>query len=802
VIALRAPAGSTRAALGRRLLPTAVYVAAAVVLTWPLAVNLTNGLGAMQGVGDPFLNLWILGWGMRAWTSDPSAVLSGRVFDANIFHPAEGTLTYSDHFLLQAFALAPVFAITRDAVLCYNLLVIGSIALSGLAMHVFVRAVTGSERGAYLAGLAWACWPYRTAHLLHIQLQALYFMPLALLCLHRVAAGRRWRDAFALALVTMLQLTASVYYGLMTGIALAVAGIGLAGATGQWRRPRLWSRLVGAAALVGVLSVPVLLPYMRSQQSEGFGRSLYQAANHSAGVQSYTQVHPVNLVYGRTGILDPRDPAPGERDRRGVEDQMFPGVVLLLLAAIGVWRHWSSDARSVVTAALMMVVTGFVLSMGPEGARGLYALLHDNVYGFQAIRAPARFAVIFMAGAALLAALGARSLPPRLATGLLILLSIEYLNAPLPLAAAPPRTTAVGQWLAQEPLPGAVLHLPLTIDIENTPFMVQSLEHGRPIVNGYSGQRPPFYSALVESLSDLPSPTAYAALREIDVRFVVSPVPVAGVSDPSSPLVERARLPGGTIYEVRWTPEALAALERLSGPPPPPPGRAPFAAGERAVYDVYWDGGPVNLPAGRATVSVTEGQPDGPRWQFETRAETANWVSTFFEAQDRFTTTTDAALLPIEHARAIREGRRALDRTYVYDRDARHVRIGASREAALGAEALVLPLGSEYARDAVSALYYVRTLPLAPGTQVSVPLNEAGTSLMLLVAVGEAETIEHGGRQVPVLRLEPRIMRRIERRRPVAMTVWLSADEHRVPVRLIVEAGFGRVRVELIDYAR
>ena len=39
-----------------------------------------------------------------------------------------------------------------------------------------------------------------------------------------------------------------------------------------------------------------------------------------------------------------------------------------------------------------------------------------------------------------------------------------------------------------------MLHLPLTIDIENTPFMVQSLEHGRPIVNGYSGQRPAFFS--------------------------------------------------------------------------------------------------------------------------------------------------------------------------------------------------------------------------------------------------------------------------------------------------------------------
>jgi hypothetical protein len=159
-------------------------------------------------------------------------------------------------------------------------------------------------------------------------------------------------------------------------------------------------------------------------------------------------------------------------------------------------------------------------------------------------------------------------------------------------------------------------------------------------------------------------------------------------------------------------------------------------------------------------------------------------------------------LLPTEHAREIREGRRALDRTYIYDRDARNVRIGATRDAALAADALVLPLGAEAARDAVTALYYVRTLTLAPGSMVSVPINEAGTSLVLQVAVADAETIEHDGRRVAALRLEPRLMRRIERRRPVTMTMWLSADERRVPLRAIVEAGFGRVRAELVNYRR
>jgi hypothetical protein len=788
----------------RASLALTVYVIAALVLTWPLAITLTTRLGALQGPGDPYLNLWILGWGLHAWTTDPASVFSGRVFDANIFFPAEGTLAYSDHFLLQALALSPVYAISGNAVLCYNLLVIGSLALSGLAMHALTRTVTGSTTAAFLAGLAWACWPYRTAHLLHIQLQALYFMPLALLCLHRVVAGRRWRDGLALGAAASLQAIASVYYGIMTAVLLVTASVALGVTTGQWLARRLWSRLIVAAIVALILAVPAALPYMRVQQSEGFGRTLFEAGNHSASWRSYTQVPPDNLVYGRTGLLAPREPAAGERNRRTVEHQMFPGAVLLLLAVAGVVLNLRRDARPLVLSSLAVVVVGGVLSLGPEGARGLYATLHDNAYGFQAIRAPARFAVVAFMGLALLAALGLRAVALRVGMErrryvgivLISLLCLEYLNAPLALVAAPPLRTDIGQWLAHEPTAGAVLYLPLGDDIDNTPAMVQSLEHHRPIVNGYSGQRPPFFSALVESLADFPSPNALATIHELDLRFIVAPAVVAGAGDARSPLVERARFTDAVIYEVRWSDEALAALGEVSGPAPPPAGIAPFAVGESLVYEVRWDGGPVDLPAGKAVLTVLDGGP-GRDWTFEARADTAEWLSRFFQARDRFVTVADAGLRPLEHQREIREGRRELNRTYLYDRDARHIRIGASREAALAPDAMTLPLGVPDARDALSALYYVRSLPLSPGTIVTVPLNEAGASLQLLVAAAEQEVIQHGGRPMAAIRVEPRLMRRIERRQPLSMTIWLSADGQRVPLRVIVRAGFGQVRAEL-----
>lgn len=787
--------------------PALLYAAAACLITWPLATRLASHLGATEGAGDPYLNVWALGWGMHAWTTDPMSVLTGRVFDANIFFPAPLTLTYSDHLLLQSLIVSPFYAATGQVALCYNLLVLLSIAASGLAMHALVRGVTASTPAAVIAGLAWACWPYRTAHLLHLQLQSLYFLPLALLALHRLAAGRRHADALWLGVCAALQAVSSVYYGVMSAVALSAAAVALALSTGQWRRRQWWMNLLAAAVLAGIVVGPVAWPYWRSQVREGFGRNLSEASTHSASVQSYTQVPPDNLLYGRTGWLAPRAPAPGERDRRHVEHQMFPGLVLVGLALLGVVRGWRSDRRPVAVSATALVIVGVVLSLGPDGIRTLYAWAADWVFGFQAIRAPARFAVVAMAGACVLAGVGVASVRPSRAVAALfaVLLMAEYVNAPLPLVAAPPAHTAAGQWLRDQPAPGAVLYLPLTLDRENTPFMVQSLEHFRPIVNGYSGQRPAFFAAIVDAMSDMASVDARAALHELGVRFVVSPTPVEAAGRPGSPLEERARLADAVIYEVVWTPEREAALDDSSHAELPPPGPAPFARGESATYEAEWLGGPLQLPAGTLTLRTapaadgTSTAAGAARWQFDAAVDTAEWVSRFFDAHDRFSTMADEQMRPLLHTRTIREGKRRLDVVYQYDHDRGRVRSGADAAAAQSPSALGLPLAPG-ARDALTALGYFRSLPVAEGLAITIPVNEAGRGLTLDVVVGGREMVALPDGDHEALRITPRVSARVERRQPVQVTMWMSTDGRRLPLIVEVEAGFGRVRLKLVHY--
>ena len=198
----------------------AIYVLVAVVATWPLAWRPRTLLGAPQGEGDPYLNLFTLGWDLRQLFLAPASWLNGGVFDAPIFHPARQTLAFTDHLLLQALLVSPIYAIWRDPVLCYNVVFVASLAASAWAMWWYLRQVLDDRLGPIVGGLAWGFCAYRFSHVLHLQLQALYFLPLAFGALHRVVARRRWQDGAWLGLWFGLTAVSSVYYAVIGLVAL------------------------------------------------------------------------------------------------------------------------------------------------------------------------------------------------------------------------------------------------------------------------------------------------------------------------------------------------------------------------------------------------------------------------------------------------------------------------------------------------------------------------------------------------------------------------------------------------------
>ena len=100
----------------------------------------------------------------------------------------------------------------------------------------------------------WGFCAYRFSHVLHLQLQALYFLPLAFGALHRVVARRRWQDGAWLGLWFGLTAVSSVYYAVIGLVALTLGG------WRWWPVPGRVSlgRLIVPLAVGGIVSVALV----------------------------------------------------------------------------------------------------------------------------------------------------------------------------------------------------------------------------------------------------------------------------------------------------------------------------------------------------------------------------------------------------------------------------------------------------------------------------------------------------------------------------------------------------------------
>jgi hypothetical protein len=796
-----------RAGWRERATALAIYGLVAVVATWPLAWHPRALLGAPQGEGDPYLNLFTLGWDLKQLFQSPSSWLNGSVFDAPIFHPARQTLAFTDHLLLQALLVSPVYAIWRDPVACYNVVFIASLAASAWAMWWYLRQLLDDRLGPIVGGLVWGFCAYRFSHVLHLQLQALYFLPLAFGALHRVVARRRWQDGAWLGLWFGLTAVSSAYYAVIGLVGLGFGGLALVAGAGRVSLGRLVAPLAAGGLVSATLVAPVLVPYVQAQQREGFVRTMDEASRHAATVASFVSSPPWR-------------PVPLAPIGRTEEDGLLPGWGALALAVLAVAALTRSRRQPLLWTWGAVAASGVVLALGPEGVRSIYAFAHRWVFGFQAVRAPARFAVLLSFGIAAAAGFAVswwrREMRPSMhpvVLALSVVVAIEAVAWRVPYVAAPTFESPVSAWLRDAEGPGAVAFLPQPEDRAATPLMLETLTHGRPIVNGYSGQRPAFAGAVAGALASFPSADAIWTLHDLGIRFVVAS---EDGLEKSWPLSRRAGLVdrrgrASVIYELADEATLLTAVGAPAAVSAPQPGVPGFTPGEMSRYDVFWDGAGTQVSAGTIELSVlaaTGADASLPGWlsaqdrariRYEARVslETAPWVARFFEARDVFRTFTDSEFRPVVHLRAIREGRRQVDQAAFHDGANGVVRIvppdAATVEAGPGFRA-----PSDH-RDPLSAFLLVRTLPLARGGSVAIPVNDMGRNLTLQSGPLAAETLQWRGQPVPALRMRPTLVQRVQRRAPPAIDLWLSADDRRLPLRIDVAAGFGRVRVELIE---
>ncbi len=359
--------------MGNPITVFAWYVALTVVMTWPVSGALARKLPL--DLADPLLNCWILWWDLDHLTR----FLSGEwnafagFWSANIFHPEPLAFAYSEHLFAQALQALPVYAISRNIVLSYNLLFLSTFALSGLGMFLLARELTGRPRAAFVAGLLYAFAPYRTSQFGHLQVLSSQWMPFALYALRRYfaavvrrresatppaslpgaapstdrartdrreaegggrvkprAARREVVPLLGAALAIVLQGLSCGYFLLFFAPFLVLFVVWEVWTRRLWTNARMWGELAAAGVLAGALLLPFLLPYLALRDHGFAARPLDEVRQYSADAYSYLAGSD-SLRLWRPYLSDFGTP----------EGVLFPGLVPVALAlaglAVAVW---------------------------------------------------------------------------------------------------------------------------------------------------------------------------------------------------------------------------------------------------------------------------------------------------------------------------------------------------------------------------------------------------------------------------------------------------------------------------------
>jgi hypothetical protein len=511
--------------------------------------------GAFLNLPDVYLHAWILAWGTHALSTGN---ISG-LFEANIFHPARQTLAYSEHMLGALPFFAPGYLATGKLTLAFNLWILTTFLLAALAAWWVALRWFGSQLAALVAALAFAFPPWRLYELTHVQILSIQYLPLIAWVVwegSRRRTARLWWLLFAL---LWLQAASSYYLGYFAFISAGALGaVGVITAREERSRQALF--LGSALGFAALAMLPLSLPYLRTIPEW-----------NTAWTTQYWSV---------TAYLFPTPSEAAEPS--WLSWRTLPAIALLgTISGLANRRY-----RSLTAGLLLIAVLGVLLGASVSGRlfcldlRWLHHWLTEVVPGWGSLRVWPRFAILSWIPMCFLVALllashatwcGNRRWPRHL-LGVILLLALSWPVLRMPLRTGDPPDAAPGvaadHWLAKHGDGAPVLHLPMRADKTDAAYMYRSTLHWAPLLNGYSGYRPPTYELISALARALPESRAVGTLEALGlVRWVVVHRDNLGSWDrerwSTSRLggrVPRHSSPGLLIFELSWDPERTDAL--------------------------------------------------------------------------------------------------------------------------------------------------------------------------------------------------------------------------------------------------
>lgn len=218
------------------------------------------------------------------------------------------------------------------------------------------------------------------------------------------------------------------------------------------------------------------------------------------------------------------------------------------------------------------------------------------------------------------------------------------------------------------------------------------------------------------------------------------------------------------------------------------PGELPFGVGERMEFIVRYG----MLEIGEAVLEIrSEKRHRGhPVLEITNQARSANWVDRIFKIRDRVQSFLDLEnFQSLGFAKQLQEGR--------YKRDMRAEYLQDEGIARYKEGDVKLVPGSQ---DILTALYFIRTVDLEPGTRMGIPLHDDKKNYQIEVDVLRRESVETDLGEIDCLVLEPKLQSGGIFNKVGRLWVWISEDERRIIVQLKSKAPVGAFSTVLKSY--
>lgn len=244
------------------------------------------------------------------------------------------------------------------------------------------------------------------------------------------------------------------------------------------------------------------------------------------------------------------------------------------------------------------------------------------------------------------------------------------------------------------------------------------------------------------------------------------------------------------------TPPAARPGQAAAPAPAESHARAPFPSGETLYYNIAWR----VFTAGEARMHIQHHRPEGgkPFWEATVTANSTGFVSKLYKVEDKMVSRfQNGEMCSTSLTKIIHEGRRHRDIRINFEKDRGKAVL---KETDLAKNEMVRQVENdipECVYDVVSALFYVRSLPLEVGKTLEIQLNDGGQTLPITIEVQAREEVRTNAGVFRAIRVEPKVFGGTLFRRSGRMQMWFSDDPQRLLVQLKARLFVGTISAVL-----